>query len=183
MSPCYSSLLQNPTNCFISYRYGGMPALAFILFTQKFPISSCRILVWHIYCFCRTDSIGGCPLFSFLLSTAKSPDSFSTYVSFKSTFHMISSLLFPNNFSFSLHLDADIASVLILPEELFAVFLSFLSFLSLTVLTVGILFRKVWLCLLYTFVYCFLFSPDSPISENKILLYSFHSEYKISYIL
>ena len=65
---------------------GGMPALTCILFTQKFPIFSCKILVWNIiFYFSPTDRFGRHPWFPFLLFTAKSPVLFlmSKYSSFR----------------------------------------------------------------------------------------------------
>ena len=73
MFTLYSSLFSEPWKLFHTITDGGMSALTFILFTQKFFISSCRILVWRIiFRFCRTDCFGDHLWFPFHLSTAKS---------------------------------------------------------------------------------------------------------------
>ena len=98
---------------------GGIPALTFIFYP---PICSWRILIWSIiFRFCRTDVFDDCPWFYFLLSTAKSP------ILFFICLHIVALEYFPDDLI--LNFDADIASLLIILGELFAMFLSFLTFL------------------------------------------------------
>ena len=101
----------------------GIPVFTITLFTRKFPISSCKNLVWRdIFLFCRADSPGCLPWLVFV----NPPPSFQYSFAYAcrwlllNTSSMILSLMFLNK-SF-LHLYVDSSSEQIHAMELFVNF-------------------------------------------------------------